>query len=57
MNKHRHTKLIHEGHFAAEGDVKLIDSDEGRSPPDTGLVCSKIGASGKSNWIHKSFLQ
>ncbi|MGH7847770.1 MAG: hypothetical protein ACREQW_21720 [Candidatus Binatia bacterium] len=32
MNRHRHTKLIHEGHYAAEVDVELIDSDEGWSP-------------------------
>ncbi len=30
MNKQRHTKLLHEGHFAAEVDVELIDSSEKR---------------------------
>jgi hypothetical protein len=32
VTKRRHTKLIHEGQYAAEVDVQLIDSDEGWSP-------------------------
>lgn len=32
MNKRRHTKLIHEGQYAAEVDVQLIDADDGWSP-------------------------
>ena len=32
MNKRHYTKLIHEGRYAAEVDVKLIDTDDGWSP-------------------------
>jgi hypothetical protein len=32
MNQRRHTKLVHEGHYAAEVDVELIDTDTGWSP-------------------------
>lgn len=32
MTKRPHTKFIHEGQYAAEVDVHLIDSDEGWSP-------------------------
>lgn len=32
MNRHRHTKLVHEGQYAAEVDVELIDTDTGWSP-------------------------
>ena len=32
MTTHAHTKLIHEGRYAAEVDVELIDTDEGWSP-------------------------
>jgi hypothetical protein len=32
MNTHPHTKLIHEGQYAAEVDVNLIETDEGWSP-------------------------
>ena len=32
MTIHSHTKLIHEGQYAAEVDVELIDTDEGWSP-------------------------
>ena len=32
MTRHSHTKLIHEGRYAAEVDVELIDTDEGWSP-------------------------
>ena len=32
MTKRPHTKLIHEGQYAAEVDVELIDADEGWSP-------------------------
>lgn len=32
MNRRRHTKLIHEGQYAAEVEVELIDTDEGWSP-------------------------
>ena len=32
MTRHCHTKLIHEGLYAAEVDVELIDTDEGWSP-------------------------
>ncbi len=32
MTKRRHTKLIHEGQYAAEVDVHLIDAEEGWSP-------------------------
>ena len=32
MTKHPHTKLIHEGHYAAEVEAELIDTDEGWSP-------------------------
>lgn len=28
----RHTKLVHEGDFAAEVEVELIETDEGWSP-------------------------
>lgn len=29
MNSRLHTKLIHEGHYAAEVDAELIETDEG----------------------------
>jgi len=32
MNRRHHTKLIHEGRYAAEVDVELIDTDSGWSP-------------------------
>lgn len=32
MTKRPHTKLIHEGQYAAEVDVHLIDAEEGWSP-------------------------
>lgn len=32
MKTRKHTKLIHEGDYAAEVEVELIESDEGWSP-------------------------
>ena len=32
MSTRRHTKLIHEGQYAAEVEVTLIETDEGWSP-------------------------
>ena len=32
MNNRHYTKLIHEGRYAAEVDVNLIDTDNGWSP-------------------------
>ena len=32
MTTRRHTKLVHEGKYAAEVDVQLIDSEEGWGP-------------------------
>ena len=32
MNKRKHIKYIHEGHYVAEVDVELIDAEEGWSP-------------------------
>lgn len=32
MKRRAHTKLIHEGQYAAEIDVELIDTDNGWSP-------------------------
>ena len=32
MNSRLHTKLIHEGQYAAEVEVELIEADEGWSP-------------------------
>lgn len=32
MSRHPHVKLIHEGQYAAEVEVELIDTDEGWSP-------------------------
>ncbi len=32
MSKRRQTKLVHEGEYAAEVEVELIDSDEGWGP-------------------------
>ena len=32
MNSHRHTKLVHEGRYAAEVEVDLIDTDTVWSP-------------------------
>lgn len=32
MSGRRHTKLVHEGQYAAEVDVDLIDTDAGWSP-------------------------
>ena len=31
MRKKRHTKLVHEGQYAAEVEVELIETDEGWS--------------------------
>jgi hypothetical protein len=32
MTRHHHTKLVHEGRYAAEVEVDLIDTDNGWSP-------------------------
>ena len=32
MSSHHHTKLVHEGRYAAEVEVDLIDTDTGWSP-------------------------
>ena len=32
MKSHHHTKLVHEGRYAAEVEVDLIDTDTGWSP-------------------------
>ncbi len=32
MNKRHQSKLIHEGKYAAEVDVEIIDSDDGWAP-------------------------
>jgi hypothetical protein len=32
MTKRPHTKLIHEGHYAAEVDVELVEGDNAWSP-------------------------
>jgi len=32
MSSHRHTKLVHEGRYAAEVEVDFIDTDAGWSP-------------------------
>ena len=32
MTKHSRTKLIHEGHYAAEIEVELLETDKGWSP-------------------------
>lgn len=32
MRKRKHTKLIHEGQYAAEVTIELIDEDEGWAP-------------------------
>ena len=32
MSSRQHTKLIHEGQYAAEVEVELIETDEGWSP-------------------------
>ena len=32
MSSHHHTKLVHEGQYAAEVEVDLIDADTGWSP-------------------------
>ena len=32
MNTRHHTKLLHEGDYAAEVEVELIDTDEGWAP-------------------------
>ena len=32
MNTRRHTKFVHEGQYAAEVDVELIESETGWSP-------------------------
>ena len=31
MNSHRHTKLVHEGRYAVQGEVDLNDTDTGWS--------------------------
>ena len=32
MSSHHHTKLVHEGRYAAEVEVEFIDTDTGWSP-------------------------
>ena len=32
MTKRSHTKLVHEGHYIAQVDVKLIEGENGWSP-------------------------
>ncbi len=32
MRKRQHKKLVHEGQYAAEVEIELIDTDEGWSP-------------------------
>ncbi len=32
MRKSSHKKIIHEGHYIAEVEVKLIETDEGWTP-------------------------
>ncbi len=32
MSRRKHAKLVHEGNYAAEVEVELIDSDEGWAP-------------------------
>ncbi len=32
MNRRRHTKLVREGHYAAEVEVELIETDDDWSP-------------------------
>lgn len=32
MTTRKHTKYVHEGRFAAEVDVELVDADDGWSP-------------------------
>ena len=32
MTRRRHTKLVHEGQYAAEVEIELTDSEEGWSP-------------------------
>jgi hypothetical protein len=32
MNMRRHKKLIHEGHYAAEVEVQLVETEDGWSP-------------------------
>ena len=32
MTKHSHTKLIHQGRYAAEVEVELLETNEGWSP-------------------------
>lgn len=32
MKKRHHAKLVHEGKYAAEVDVELVETDEGWSP-------------------------
>ena len=32
MTRRRHTKLVHEGQYAAEVEVELLESEEGWSP-------------------------
>ena len=32
MKKRKHVKLVHEGNYAAEADIELIDTGEGWAP-------------------------
>ena len=51
MAKRRHTKLIHEGQYAAEVDVHLIETDQGWSP------CLSLEDAEKLHEVRKALLR
>lgn len=51
MTGRLHTKIIHEGQYAAEVDVELIDADEGWSP------CLSLVDAEKLDEVRKALLR
>ncbi len=54
MSKRRHTKLIHEGQYAAEVEVTLIETEEGWSPSLSLADAQKLDAVRKA--LHRGDL-
>lgn len=57
MHTRKHTKLIHEGKYAAEVEIEIIDSDEGWSPyisMETALKLDEIRAALKTGDLERA---
>ncbi len=50
MNKRSHTKLIHEGNYAAEVDIEWLDGDTGWSPYLSVADAQKLDAVREALW-------